>query len=259
MVTALQFLTRLPLPALPGFEPPWLAQAVRYFPLVGVLVGVGNVAVWWLAGRLFPPGVSIGLTLAASMLFTGAFHEDGFADFCDGFGGGTTRARVFEIMKDSRLGTYGAVGIFMMLALKWSTLAALPDRFLPLALVSAHMVSRWCAIGLIWRLPYVSPEAHARAAAVAGSMDSGRWLAAGLIGMLGLIAVLVPAGLPASDRAAAVALTGLLSGALAAGLAAVVMAVYCRRRIGGYTGDCLGAVQQVTELSFLLAGLAVTA
>jgi len=110
-LVATQFLTRLPVPALVDFQPSWLRHSARYFPLVGTLVGGINVAVWWLLRHALPPALSIGLMMAASLLVTGAFHEDGFADSCDGFGGGTTRERVLAIMKDSRVGAYGAIGM----------------------------------------------------------------------------------------------------------------------------------------------------
>ena len=148
-LVATQFLTRLPAPALRGFQPSWLSQSARYFPLVGVLVGSLNVGIWWLLGHWLPPTVSVGLMLAASLLITGAFHEDGFADTCDGFGGGTTTERVLAIMKDSRIGAYGAMGIFLMLGLKWTALRRDCRRgVFPLIVIGAHMFSRWCSIGI---------------------------------------------------------------------------------------------------------------
>src|SRR5208282_2281765 len=90
LLVATQFLTRLPVPALHGFQTSWLTQSARYFPLVGVLVGLINVGIWWLASRWLPATVAVGLMMVFSMVVTGAFHEDGFADTCDGFGGGTT-------------------------------------------------------------------------------------------------------------------------------------------------------------------------
>jgi adenosylcobinamide-GDP ribazoletransferase len=99
-LVATQFLTRLPVPRLRDFEPLWLTQSARYFPLVGALVGLLNVAVWWVCRHWFAPSISVGLMLAASLLITGAFHEDGFADACDGFGGGSTPERVLAIMTE---------------------------------------------------------------------------------------------------------------------------------------------------------------
>ncbi len=250
---AVQFLTRLPMPPMPGYRAEWLSSSVRYFPLVGVLVGIINVGVWWLAGRWLPTAVSVGVMLAASLLVTGAFHEDGFADSCDGFGGGTTAARVLEIMKDSRLGAYGAIGIVIMLGLKWSTLVALPAPDFPLTVVSAHMVSRWCAAGLMWRLPYVRFEGDAKSRLFAGGQSAAAWLSSGAIGAAAIACLTM---LPRFSAGISV-MQALSAAALVAAVTAAAAAVYCRRRIGGYTGDCLGAVQQLSELGFLLTGLAV--
>src|ERR1700741_3659104 len=120
--TALQFFTRLPVPRWVGFEAHWLNHASRYFPLVGLVVGPIAAAVYGAAAWLFPGPVAGMLSTAACIYATGAFHEDGFADMCDGFGGGMTAERVLEIMKDSRIGAYGAIGTICLLGLKCVTL-----------------------------------------------------------------------------------------------------------------------------------------
>jgi adenosylcobinamide-GDP ribazoletransferase len=264
-MVAVQFLTRLPTPALSGYQAQWLSSSARYFPVVGVLVGVANVVVWWLAARVLPAAVSVGVMMAASLLVTGAFHEDGFADTCDGFGGGFTRERVLDIMKDSRIGAYGAIGIVMMLGLKWSTLNAMPAVSLPLLVVSAHMVSRWCATALIWRLPYVRVEADAKAKPFAHGQGGGDWLLSGVIGLVALCVVAVCVagvlGVPLLEHdavaAGALPLRACGTALLTAAVITLLAGVYIRQRIGGYTGDCLGAVQQLSELGFLMTGLAV--
>jgi adenosylcobinamide-GDP ribazoletransferase len=252
LCVATQFLTRLPTPRLREFDPSWLSQSTRYFPLVGVLVGLANVLVWWIASRRLPASVSIGLMMAVSMLLTGAFHEDGFADACDGLGGGGSKERVLAIMKDSRIGAFGAIGLFLMLGLKWTTLVATPGAVFAQCVVASHMLSRWCAIGLIAFLPYVRADADAKVKDFAGRLSVGEWLMSGVIGVLGL----VPLAWLYGRSGVALDWTALGAGACAAAAAAVVGGLYVRRRIGGYTGDCLGAVQQLAELGFLLAGLA---
>jgi adenosylcobinamide-GDP ribazoletransferase len=252
-LVATQFLTRLPVPALREFETSWLTQSARYFPLVGVLVGAINVGVWWLAGHWFPGTVSVGLMMATSLLVTGAFHEDGFADTCDGFGGGRTPQRTLAIMKDSRVGAYGAIGVAMMLGLKWVTLVAMPLAAFPVLVIGAHMMSRWCSIGLIWGLRYVRADEDSKAKPLADSLSGVNWLLSGLIGA----AAFVPAFLLRDLAANRATIAALTAAALAAALAALLAAAYFKRRIGGYTGDCLGAVQQLTELIFLLVALAV--
>lgn len=255
VLVAAQFLTRLPIPALSNFEPIWLTRSARYFPLVGGLVGIINVGVWWLCSRWLPPVISVGLMMVASLLLTGAFHEEGLADSCDGFGGGTSPERILAIMKDSRMGAYGAIGIVMMLGLKWATLVAIPVAVFPLLVVAAHIMSRWCAIGLIWRLRYVRSDSDAKSKPLADALSGFGWTLSGLIGAMALVPVAF-----ASDVAASSAnIRAFFAAVIAAIITAVVAAAYFRKRIAGYTGDCLGAVQQVTELAFLIAALAALA
>jgi adenosylcobinamide-GDP ribazoletransferase len=252
-LVATQYLTRLPMPAWESFQPSWLPQSARYFPLVGVLVGGINVGTWWLLGHWLPPAVTVGLMLAVSLLVTGAFHEDGFADTCDGFGGGTTQDRVLAIMKDSRIGAYGAIAVFVMLGLKWATLVAIPAAAFPSMVIGAHMFSRWCACGLIWRLRYVRGDEGAKAGPFADSLDGRDWA---LSGVLGALAV-APFAFAGNLMPNALVFHALAAAAGVSAITAVVAALYFRKRIGGYTGDCLGAVQQLTEVAFLLAALAV--
>ena len=124
LLLAVQFLTRLPVPASAGFTPERLTAATRYYPLVGALIGGLVAVVYGVALLAWPPLVAVILSIAASLLLTGAFHEDGLADMFDGVGGGLTRERALEIMKDSRIGTYGAAALILALALKAATLAA---------------------------------------------------------------------------------------------------------------------------------------
>jgi adenosylcobinamide-GDP ribazoletransferase len=254
-LVAVQFLTRLPVPHFVDFQPNWLAQSVRYFPLVAALLGWISVGVWRVSTLCFPPVVAVGMMIGAMLLLTGAFHEDGFADVCDGFGGGATRDAVLSIMKDSRIGAFGAIGIGMMLALKWATLVSLPRAAFPVTVIGAQMVSRWCAIGHIWRLQYVRTDADAKSKPLAGGLGSADWLLSGALGAL--------AWLPAAlliDPAAGIAWGRALLAGLACAVAGGVFAgVYFKTRIGGYTGDCLGAAQQIAELGFLLAALGTLA
>ncbi|MYM85315.1 adenosylcobinamide-GDP ribazoletransferase [Duganella sp. FT50W] len=243
--TALQFFTRLPIPRWVGFDPAWLNQASRYFPLVGVVVaaiacGVYAVAIWFL-----PTPVAAVLSTAAGIYATGAFHEDGFADMCDGFGGGMTPERVLEIMKDSRIGAYGAIGTICMLGLKLTALSALPPLAAIGALLIAHPLSRLMATALIWRLDYARAEGKAKP--LAQKMGNGEFLIAAITVAVPVLAVLQLRWLP---------LNALLYGLSAAIIATLWLARKCVRRIGGYTGDCLGAVQQVTEVTFYLCALA---
>jgi adenosylcobinamide-GDP ribazoletransferase len=246
-------LTRLPVPHLTGFQTTWLSESARFFPLVGALVGIIAVGIWWICSLFFPPLVAVGLMMSASLLLTGAFHEDGFADVCDGFGGGRMRDAVLAIMKDSRVGAYGAIGVVMMLGLKWSALVSLPYAALPIIVIGAHMVSRWCAIGLIWRLPYVRADAEAKSKPLANSLSGADWLLSGVLGAL----ILLPALLLIDPAARPQLALALLAALTLSGITTLLAAGYFKRRIGGYTGDCLGATQQLAELGFLVAALGV--
>jgi adenosylcobinamide-GDP ribazoletransferase len=243
--TALQFFTRLPIPRWVGFEPHWLNQASRYFPLVGWVVAAITAAVYALAACLFPALVAAVLSTAAGIYATGAFHEDGFADMCDGFGGGMTPERVLEIMKDSRIGAYGAIGTICLLLLKCATLAMLPPGTAIAALFTAHPLSRLMATSLIWRLDYARAEGKAKP--LAHKMSTTE-----------LAIAACTAALPALLLACAGWLSwgALICGVAAAACVSVWLARKCVRRIAGYTGDCLGAVQQVSEVMFYLCALA---
>jgi adenosylcobinamide-GDP ribazoletransferase len=252
-LVAAQFLTRVPVPTPGGFQTRWLSESLRFFPLVGGLVGLANVVVWWLSAHWFPRPVAVGLMLAASLLITGAFHEDGFADTCDGLGGGSTRERALAIMKDSRIGAFGALGLIVLMGLKWSTLVALPVADFWLIVVASHVVSRWCAIGLVWAMQYARAEGAGKSREFDGGLSGIQWLLSGVIGMT---AVAIPAVWPGVALSNAVASAAGM-GFAAAAITTIAAAAYFRQRIGGYTGDCLGAAQQASELMFLLGALAV--
>lgn len=250
---ATQFLTRVPVPSASAFQVRWLGESLRYFPLVGGLVGLANVAVWWLSSHWFPRVVAVGLMLAASLLLTGAFHEDGLADTCDGLGGGNTRERALAIMKDSRIGAFGAMGLFMLLGLKWSTLAALPTAGFSLIVVAAHVVSRWCSIGLIWALQYARVDGEGKSRQFDSGLSGAEWLLSGAIGLTAVSISALGFWTAVSTALASASAVGFAAATGTAGMAAA----YFKQRIGGYTGDCLGAVQQLSELTFLLGALAV--
>ncbi|HEY8023507.1 MAG TPA: adenosylcobinamide-GDP ribazoletransferase [Burkholderiaceae bacterium] len=238
---ALQFFTRLPVPTWVGYDEGWLRRCARYFPLVGLLVGAVSAMVVWLAGMVLPPVLAILLSLVASLMTTGALHEDGFADMCDGFGGGRDPTQVLAIMKDSRIGVYGAIGIGLLLAVKCAALAYLPQQTLPIALLTAHPLSRAFSTTLIWRFNYVRVDG--KSASVAHRLRAGEFFFAALCGLLPLACV-VFAGLLALPQA--------LAGLLIAACCTAYLARMCLRRIAGYTGDCLGAVQQLSEAGFYL-------
>lgn len=237
---AVRFFTRLPVPAWVGHSSEALNASARYFPAVGLVVGGLSALVYWAALQLWTAPVAVLLAMAASLFATGAFHEDGLADMVDGFGGGWEKARILEIMKDSRVGSFGAVALVLALSGKWALLVALPEALVPAALVAGHAVSRFASTGLIRLLDYVREDAESKAKPLATRLSWGALAVAALFAALPLV------WLPPLSVAIALGLVVLATGWLARRFV---------RWIGGYTGDCLGATQQVAELAFYL-GLA---
>ena len=236
---AVQFLTRLPVRSQHLFTQARLAATPRYYPFVGALIGAFSGAVFWLAHLVFPASLSIVLAVAASLVATGALHEDGFADTCDGLGGGGTRERALEIMRDGRLGTYGAAGLGLILAAKVLALTAAPAEAVPWLLIAAHAASRSSAVLALATGNYVRDAGIADPVADAVGPAS---LALALATGVAAACVLLGAAAPA---AVLVGLGGLATGHVA-------MRSLYERKLGGYTGDCLGAVQQTSELGMYL-------
>ena len=238
---ALRFFTRLPVPAWVGHSPEQLNHAARYFPLVGILVGAIGAGVTLAGSLALPASLAVVLGMAATILATGAFHEDGLSDTCDGMGGGWDKAQALAIMKDSRIGSYGAIGIGLLLLAKWNALVGLAGgQRVPafaVALVAGHAVSRLASTLLIRTLDYVRDDDTSKSKPLARRMAAGELLAAAVFG-------LAPCAL-LPWRHALVALAFVV-------LVTWLAARYFLRRIGGYTGDCLGALQQATELAFYL-------
>lgn len=243
---AVQYFTRLPVPAIRDFDPAWLSHSARYFPLVGWLVGIASALVFWLAAQYWNGAVAAGLALACSAVLTGAFHEDGLADTFDALGGSVSRERSLEIMRDSRIGSYGSLALLLNTGLRWAALASLAAASGALALLLLHPAARGGAATLMTRLDYVRDD-DSKAKPVAGRQSGPalRWM---------LLWALLPS-----------VLLGLIQPLAAlAGLAAIALvhalcARWYRERLGGYTGDALGAAEQLGETAFLLAFVAVVA
>ncbi|MCU0449702.1 MAG: adenosylcobinamide-GDP ribazoletransferase [Bernardetiaceae bacterium] len=242
--TALMFFTRIPCPAWVDHSDEYLQRSRKYFPLMGWIVGGAAAGVFALAQWGWPPSVAVLLSMVASVWLTGAFHEDGFADVCDGFGGGWTPPQILAIMKDSRVGAYGAIGIGLLLGLKFLVLYELarlaPWTLVVAALVNAHAASRFVASTLVHSHAYVQDPDQSKAKPVAS-----RRLSLGEMGYSFLF-VALPMG-------AFYPHGWLLLALPTAYLAKVYLGNYFQRHLGGYTGDCLGATQQVSEVVYYLA------
>ena len=234
--TAVAFLTRLPMPHPDGAMPPNFVRAHRMFPVVGALIGAA-VGLLCLGLRYagVPDLAAAALALGGSAILTGALHEDGLADVADGFGGGRNLEAKLEIMRDSRLGTYGAVGLLVSFAAKLSALAAIPDSHVVPALIAAHALARGILPAMSMNVPYARKDGLARKA---GQPDAAISAMAG-----GLALVIALLSLSWSNAVFA---------ALAAGLCGFCMAWLAMRQIGGQTGDVLGGAEQVSETAILV-------
>ena len=237
LLTAMQYFTRIRVPAWVGHAPERLTGAVRYFPAIGLIIGASGAAVMWLAALVLPAPLPAILSTAVTLLMTGAIHEDGLADTADGLGGGATRERALEIMKDPRVGVFGAIALMLMLLLKIATLSLMPLLTAMAALVAAHAFSRFCAVLVIFASRYVGSADRSRAAPVVEQVKIGDVIVAALFGL--------PALALCGPRVLVAILVALMSVAL--------LTRWCMRRIGGYTGDTLGATQQVAEIGCYVA------
>ena len=239
--TALMFFTRIPCGRWAGASQEDLNGASRYFSWVGILVGAFGAGVYWLGHQFFPQEIAVLLSMMATLLLTGAFHEDGLADAADGLGGGWEKEQILTIMQDSRLGSYGALAILMVLLVKFQALAHLSSAVLPVVLITGHALSRFGAVLVMATQGYVRPSGKAKPLATRLTR-SGLLIAA--IGGLLPLAALAPY---------------LLWALVPVGLVWLWFSLKLKRRLGGYTGDCLGAMQQLCELAFYLGILGLGA
>lgn len=234
LLAAVQYFTRIPMPRWVGHSQQLLDDAARYFPLVGLLVALLLALTLWAGSLLWPPAVAASVTVVVGLWITGAFHEDGLADTLDGLGGAAERARALTIMRDSRIGTYGTVGLIGVLLLRVTVLASLPLVPACVLLCVGNVVSRTASVCLMGFLRYVrEDDSRAKPLVQTLSRSSLAIAATSSVVVVGVAAALEPAA---------------LIGALAVAPGAWLWARLLRRRLGGYTGDCLGAVQQSTEL-----------
>src|SRR5262245_20417194 len=238
---ATQFLTRWPMPRNLQTDEKELGRAAMFFPLVGALVGASGALLHAALFKFLPPSTCALLTLVYLSFITNAFHEDGLADAFDGFGGGWTRERALEIMRDSRVGTFGALALVFLALAKYNFLSSLDPSVVWRWLIGAHTAARWTTMPLCLWLPYAREEGQGKL--VARRLGYG----GAAVATLTLLAALALLNWREAAVAGAVALTApLLTG------------WYYRRRIGGVTGDCLGATNQLTEVALYLTAVAFT-
>lgn len=252
--TALMFYTRIPCPKNIDHNPDYLNKASRYFPLIGWIVGGISFLAFYGASFLVSAPAAVIIGMIAGILTTGAFHEDGFADVCDGFGGGWTKEKILLIMKDSAIGAYGAIGVVLLFLLKFQllselvTIATITNQqsvfTILLLFIAGHSISRLAAISIVFTHQYSREDASSKSKPIAKSFSWKEVLGAFVFGLLPLLVlsyfqyqfllVIIPVF-----------------------LTRYFLARYFQKWIDGYTGDCLGATQQVCEVIFYLSVIAI--
>ena len=242
-LTAVQFLTRLPVPSGP-YEPDSLARAVKFFPIVGLLIGSGSLLLYRLLAPHLPLTIVALLVMVYLVAITGCLHEDGLADSVDGFGGGGERDKVLAIMRDSHIGTYGAAALALSLLARVLLIAALPRVQVAGYLIVAPVLSRWTTLPLSFFLAPARERSEnhvdGQGARIARLTTSGSLI----VGTLFTFAIAF----------ALLRIRALVPVSVAVGVT-LVTALYYKHRIGGVTGDCFGATNQLTEIAVYLCGV----
>lgn len=240
LLAALSFLTVLPFGKSREYTPEQIVSSMIYYPLVGIILAGLCSVIYFLVSLFLPHPVACMLVLAGMSVFTGCLHLDGFADTCDGLAGGEDKDRILAIMKDSYVGPAGVVGLFILLLGKFSVLASLGPKDLPLALILSLGLSRWSLVAACWLWPYARSESGT-GSVFAGQVDKRHLIRATLIAVV--ISLFI---------------CGWQTVTLWAGLLTCfwVFNVYISKKIGGLTGDTLGALNEICELVVLLLSLA---
>ena len=244
-LTSVMFYTRIPCPSFIDHSEDYLNKATRYFPLIGIIVGTISFFIFWLSSLIFNVYISVIFSLGAGILITGAFHEDGLADTFDGFGGGWTKDKILEIMKDSRIGTYGIISLITILLLKMFGLTSLfsqitniypakHELLIFLIFITYHSLSRLSAINIVFTSKYSTDDSKSKSKPVAKNNTYVEILISYFWGLLPLIflSYFIPQ---------------FLFVILFIGLLSILSSRYFTKHLDGYTGDCLGAVEQLSE------------
>ncbi len=242
-LAAVQFLTRIPMPYLP-YDPASLSRAVKFFPIVGLVIGSAAALLHQLLTPHLPRMVTALLVIAFLVAITGCLHEDGLADTADAFGGGSSREQILVILKDSRIGSYGGTALTLSLVARVLLLASLPLAQVPKYLIAAHVLCRWTTLPLSYYLTSArnqqDQDGAGQGARIAKLTTRGT-LIAGSIFSLAICSFALRIHMAAAVTATI--LVTLLSG------------LYYQRKIGGVTGDCFGATNQIAEIAVYLTGV----
>ncbi|MDZ7878326.1 MAG: adenosylcobinamide-GDP ribazoletransferase [Saprospiraceae bacterium] len=254
-LTAVMFYTRIPCPSWVNHSEEMLNRATIYFPFIGWIVGGFGALIFGVSHLVFPNSVAILLSMISTILLTGAFHEDGFGDVCDGFGGGWTKEKILTIMKDSRMGAYGVIGLLAILAMKYASIDGILSLNRPfsalfdgiIALLIAHPLSRLVAVWMIFTMEYAREnDADGKAKPVAKRLPFSDFLVACFFGLA-----------PLSMAALFYQNPCILLVVLPLFILKKYLEYYFKKWIDGYTGDCLGATQQMAEVLIYLSLLII--
>jgi adenosylcobinamide-GDP ribazoletransferase len=241
-LTAVMFYTRIPCPSWVDHAPEYLQKSSRYLPLVGIIVGGIGAGTYLVSSLILPKAIALLLSMIATIVVTGALHEDGLADVCDGFGAGWTKEDILRIMKDSRTGIYGILGLLSVLALKFTSLYFINMSLIPVVLITGHALSRFSAVTLLYTHPYVRPDVQSKVKSAAKKMSTNSLIFAAIFGIAPLFFF--------SNTSVFLLLIPVF-------VARWYLGFVFQKRIGGQTGDCAGATQQICEVVFYLSFIIV--
>ena len=228
LLAAIMMFTRLPLWRIVNVDKRYFTDVIKYWPLVGFLTGTVTGGVLWLAAQIVPLEVACILAIIARILLTGALHEDGLADFFDGFGGGTSKEKILAIMKDSHIGCYGTIGLVLYFILYYSLLSSFDPAMIFPIVIAADCFSKLCAAVMVNTLPYVRKEEESK---------------------IKLVYTLIPFFF-LKDASFCFAMIPAI-------LTAIGLRFFLKIKIGGYTGDCCGASVLIIEQVFYLSVLVI--
>lgn len=232
-LSSVMFFTRIPVKKDIPYSEDYLNSASKFLPVIGWFIGGISAIVYYTGIHFFPHSLAILFSMISSILVTGAFHEDGFADVCDGFGGGWTKTKILEIMKDSRIGVYGTIGLIFMLGTKYLFLYEMPHSLIIKTIIGAHVLSRINPVLFIYFYSYAREDASSKTKPLGKKLSHGELLFA-LISGLSVLFIF-------PDYRYSFVLVALL-------ICFFFFARYIVKWIGGFTGDCLGAMQQISEI-----------
>jgi adenosylcobinamide-GDP ribazoletransferase len=237
-LAALQFLTTLPLPGRREATPEQLGRATAYFPVVGLIIGLILAGLNWLLSHILPPAVVNALLLVALVIITGALHLDGFVDTCDGIAGHKAVEDRWRVMRDSRAGAFGIVGVVLLLLVKYVSLNSIPPIFMMATLLFLPVVSRWAMVYAIFVYPYARPSGLGTA-----FKQKTRWPEFTIATLITLIIAM--ALFPLFSLTALLVMLGVW-------MVTVIFSVYLKHKFAGLTGDTYGAINEVAEVTVLI-------